>query len=69
MIAEEIIKQKDAEIETLIGILKRIVASAPACSCIDAYRLRRLTDPTCARCNGADVDEAIEWLKRVEGGE
>lgn len=50
-------------------IIRDIVASAPACSCIDAYRLRGLTDPTCARCNGADVDEAIEWLAKVEGGE
>lgn len=51
--------------EELIKELNKIIP----CSCIDAYKLRKLTSPDCANCNYADdvADFILEDRKRICG--
>lgn len=50
-----------ARLRVAVEALRHLVAMIGECSCHEAYKSRRLTDPTCAFCND-EVEDAAKAL-------
>jgi len=57
--------------DPLIEALDGLLASAPRCTCIDAYKARGISAPDCVRCNDWDDEaesQARSTLLAAKGG-